>query len=314
MTAATDMPLGVRAARTLIRRLPAGRYRAMNASVSLLRFLGQGREPFWASAASGSDRFEFLCNLREAITREVCYMGLYEPQETALLRNLLEPGMAFVDVGANWGYYTLLASARVGPRGRVVGFEPDPRLFALLRANVERNRWDHVSVLSVAAAANHGTMLLAGFDEREDKWGLSRIVAAADPGGVSFQVRTGPVDDLLDECGVGVVDLLKMDIEGAEDLALQGMRAGLARHRYRRLLVEVHPTILSGRGVTVRGALRPLAESGYRGWWIDHSAAGNRKAYYGRRLDIRQFLTPFDASDSSDPWPHTFWLAPGMEL
>ena len=52
----------------------------------------------------------FECDPRDAIAREVCFTGRYEPQETALVRTILRPGMSFVDVGANWGYFTLLAA------------------------------------------------------------------------------------------------------------------------------------------------------------------------------------------------------------
>src|SRR5262249_13205461 len=126
-------PAWVRMAKTLISQLPAGRYRAINCICHRPppAFLTQMPEDL------GGDSFE--CDLRDAISREVCFTGRYEPQETALVRSILRPGMSFVDVGANWGYFTLLAAHLVGKGGRVISLEPDPRLFPILQRNVTRN-------------------------------------------------------------------------------------------------------------------------------------------------------------------------------
>ena len=77
--------------------------------------------------------FTFECDLRDAISREVCFTGRYEPLETLLVQSTLRPGMTFVDVGANWGYFTLVASHLVGSSGLVVSLEPDPRLFQFFK-------------------------------------------------------------------------------------------------------------------------------------------------------------------------------------
>src|SRR5262249_36101037 len=162
--------------------------------------------------------------------------------ETLLIRKILKPGMVFVDVGANWGYFTLLGAACVGSRGRVLSVEPDPRLFALLRANLDYNGYNNVTPLSLAAGARTGTAWLAGFDEHGSNWGLSRIVPGGVLGSMSFPVATAQLDHILEQHEIDVVDLLKIDIEGSEDEALQGMSCGLADHRYLRLLLELHPT------------------------------------------------------------------------
>ena len=80
--------------------------------------------------------FTFICDVRDSLMREVCFTGMYEPQETLLAQQLLRRGMTVVDVGANWGYFTLLAAHLVGNRGRVLSLEPDPRMFRLLQQNV----------------------------------------------------------------------------------------------------------------------------------------------------------------------------------
>jgi hypothetical protein len=92
------------------------------------------------------------------------------------------------------------------------------------------------------------------------------------------QART--IVSVLDELNIGQVDFLKMDIEGAEESALRGMEKG------RRILLEVHPTILAERGRTAHDVLNLLLEAGYNGWWIDFSPEANRKAGYASVLNL----------------------------
>jgi len=98
------MPLWVRVAAHLIQHQPRGRYRTAN-------WLGhRSVDPFWGRLPEDLGRLFFQCDLRDHIMREVCFTGCYEPQETALLKLLLRPGMTVVDVGANWGYFSLAAA------------------------------------------------------------------------------------------------------------------------------------------------------------------------------------------------------------
>ena len=275
----------------------------------------QRAEAFWMKMSQELGELSFWCDLRDSIAREVCFTGRYEPQDTALVQTLLKPGMTFVDVGANWGYYTLLASQIVGQFGRVVSFEPDPRLFPILQQNIAYNQLRRATALQIAAANETGTLTLAGFDAASEKRGLSKLVEKAEAGANNFHVQARPVDVVLDELGIDQVDLLKMDIEGAEEMALRGMSAGLARHRYRRILLEVHPTILAERGRTVSDVTDLLMQYGYRAWWIDHSVEANRRAAYTQTPRPKDFLQPVDPTvANNDAWPHMLWLAPSLEL
>jgi FkbM family methyltransferase len=289
----------------VVRRLPVAKYRAMN-------WLCRRATPTFVAPLPGAPRaLRFECDLRNALAREVYFTGRYEPQETILIGRLLGPGGVFVDVGAHWGYFSLLAAALVGPTGRVVSVEADPRIHRVLARNIALNGLGHVAGVHAAAAAEPGVLTLSGFDEAESNWGVSRVVSG--PEGLRrFEVPARPVDGLLDEQGVGAVDLLKMDIEGAEALALAGMRAGLQAGRYRRVLIELHPGQIAELGSDVPSAIAPLVESGYRGWTIDHSESATRGAAYGRLSRPEDFLRPLDPSAPLGAWPHLLWLAPGV--
>ena len=107
-------PAWVRLMAKVIPKLPAGRYKAIH------RLCRRPPSAFLMYMPEEMGGYAFHCDLRDGISREVCFTGYYEPQETALVRSILRPGMSFVDVGANWGYYTLLAANLVGSKGRVL--------------------------------------------------------------------------------------------------------------------------------------------------------------------------------------------------
>ena len=106
--------------------------------------------------------------------------------------------------------------------------------------------------------------------------------------------RPSALDALLDERQADRVDLVKIDIEGAEAEAIRGMAAGLERHRYRYVLLECHPVELARLGASVEQCLAPFRRAGYRGWHIDHSAAMHRRAAGAAVSRRRELLAPID--------------------
>jgi FkbM family methyltransferase len=283
--------------RPVVRRLPAGRY-------FTLRWLTPRRpNRFVARLDAGASGLDFVCDLRDRIAREVCFTGRYGPQETWLFHALLAPNMTVVDVGANWGYFTLLAASIVGPGGRVLAIEPEPRLFALLEQNVRRNALDQVVAVRAAATGRPSTLTLSVFDQGQGNWGTSSVAGPQTASAVD--VAGLRVDDLVCDRGISSVDLAKIDVEGHEPAVLAGMRVGLLEGRYRRVLIEWHPWTTTRPEIAQSFAL--LKRAGYRGWWIDHSPSALRAAAYG----AAPRLTPVDASECEDDWPHTIWVAAG---
>ena len=257
--------------------------------------------------------YESRCDLCDMIAREVYFTGRYEPQETMLMHEVLSPSMTFIDVRANWSYFTLLAVHLIGTRGRVASLEPDPRLFPKLQDNVTRNNLQHVTVLPIAAAAEPGTLLLAGYNEADGNFGLSRVVSHDMANAQAFSVEARPLDAVFDSHGVTNIDLLKMDIEGAEGFVLAGLVQALADHRIQRLLVELHPAQLAEYGYAIEGIRKQLGAMGYRSWVIDHSPVATRWAAYTKLCDIKSMLRPLAPSEALDAWPHILWVLSGLE-
>ncbi len=151
------------------------------------------------------------------LTPWIRQQGVWEADVMKLLRARLRPGGVFVDVGANVGFHTVLASQLVGPAGRVVAVEPAPWTLELLRANVWRSRAG-ATVVPVAASDARGTLRLS--IEADHRSG-----ARLDAGG-ELEVEAAPLDELLPELAV---DVLKVDVEGAEPLVLRGARSLIDR-------------------------------------------------------------------------------------
>ena len=145
--------------------MPLGRYWMVN---QLRRVPAP---PFMMRLPDRLGGFLYQCDQRDSVAREVCYNGQDEPQETQLMSGLLRPADVFVDVGANWGYFSLAAAHWVGPRGRVVAFEPEPRLYRMLVTNIAANDIAWIQTHPIAIAAGDGRMSFAAFREDAGNWG-----------------------------------------------------------------------------------------------------------------------------------------------
>jgi FkbM family methyltransferase len=179
--------------------------------------------------------------------------GTYEPFESELLCGLIRPGTAVVDVGANIGYYTLQFSRATGPRGRVFAIEPDPDNLRLLRHNLRTSGQRNVVVVAKALAGASGTCRL--FLSAENR-GDHRLYDSGDDRR-SIEVEAVALDDLLEDHGDPIA-LVKLDIQGAEPLALAGMTRLLSRHPETWLATEYWPAGLVGAGSSAGAYLDAL--------------------------------------------------------
>ena len=153
--------------------------------------------------------------------RAICDDGFYEPASVDVFERLLRPGMVVVDAGANVGQYTLVASGVVGDAGRVVSFEPDPITCQWLRRNMEINGLRNVSVHQLALYSERTTLELFLATSRDT--GSNSLVGEPWVSAARTErVECVPLDECLAAQGVRSVDVIKIDIEGAELFALQG--------------------------------------------------------------------------------------------
>jgi FkbM family methyltransferase len=161
---------------------------------------------------------------RDAIGKGIFLYGVFEQAVTRFFQSVLTPGATFVDVGANRGYYTLLAARQVGSHGRVIAFEPVPSLFEDLRSNVERNAFRNVETRQIVVWRSEGEVPFFDVITPENS-GLSTTVASAGRT-ASRMVKATTLDSLQRE--VGRLDVVKIDVEGGEGDVFAGAREVLA--------------------------------------------------------------------------------------
>jgi FkbM family methyltransferase len=149
--------------------------------------------------------------------------GYYEPDTVRVFERILKPGMVFFDVGAHCGQYTLLGSPLVGERGQVHSFEPDPRTNAQLRGNVARNGLANVTVNQAAVGAADDVVTF--FESSAQYAGTSGLRPSPYFSGRSYPVACTTLGSYLTKRGLTRIDVMKIDIEGAELDLLMSTRA-----------------------------------------------------------------------------------------
>ncbi|MBI4598371.1 MAG: FkbM family methyltransferase [Candidatus Omnitrophica bacterium] len=224
---------------------------------------------------SGDFRLAWYNGLRvlaypqDEVCRSIFLTRCYEPNEFAWLRRILEPGMTVIDVGAHFGLYTLCAARAVGERGVVIAIEPSQREVERLKRNLDLNSVRNVRVraealhntecevsLAVAAEGHSGRNTLGEFAD-EDTWCLRREAR---------QARR--LDAVVQEERLSSVDLIKMDVEGAELFVLHGALDTLLRFRP-TLMIELSDRSLQHQSATSRQVLEFLEGLGYRIFQFD---------------------------------------------
>lgn len=182
----------------------------------------------------------------DLLQRNVYLFGVWEPDISRWVRGHLKPGDVVVDIGANVGYFSLLAATCVGPTGRVIAFEPVPSIVAMLQANLALNGVGSVTVEPVVAADQDGTAEIF----RGDPGNLGLSATQAGEGKVSEgtirQVRAADAVPVQDRARVRLV---KVDTEGDDLRALKGLEPVLqAMTTGAVAVVEVTPEDLAARG------------------------------------------------------------------
>lgn len=205
--------------------------------------------------------------LSEHMQRRIFWMGYYSKEVVALLDKLLQPGMVVLDVGANIGEISLVCAKRVGPAGSVISFEPLDEIADELQKNIDRNRLRQVTVvragLSDTAAAQVPIYASCGQgSQRDEHGGLGSLYGEnAEEAPVQF-IEVTTLDAYLAQSPVPKVDVIKVDIEGAELPFLRGAERTLRTQRP-RLIVEVQDKSAAAAGYAASDILDYLSGLGY---------------------------------------------------
>lgn len=180
---------------------------------SMLRPLRVGRTVF------GS---KLRCDIRDVVQSRIYFFCEYEHNLSRIVQDRLRAGDTFVDVGANVGYYSLLASSLVGEQGKVIAIDADPRNYGQLTANIELNDARNIVPVNMAVTAKNCLVRT----RLEDVRNCGSTVAEVQPTGASEGVVGRPLEGVIGG-DIGKANFIKIDIEGGEDPVLEGILGGL---------------------------------------------------------------------------------------
>lgn len=215
----------------------------------------------------------YLDRTDPGISRTLLTKGVHEYKSTQLFRQEIDPGDVHVDVGANVGYYALQAASLAGDSGQVLAVEPVAENVDLLERSVRANGYRNVSVHNVALSdesrsaamtltdtSNKGTLLDASTEDVSE-YKESELATKAEG---TTEVPTTTLDELLSRVGVGAPDVIRMDIEGYEHRAIDGMTETLSGTDAPSVLfVELHPTFFDDPDATIGETVRTILDHGY---------------------------------------------------
>jgi FkbM family methyltransferase len=178
------------------------------------------------------------------------FVSGYEPDTVQYLKSIKPTH--FVDVGAHYGFYSLLVARNVGQKGKVYAFEPDPSNYKLLLKNIKANNMEDI-IVPVNKAVSDRIGVITFFPGKES--GGGSLYASRYTASKSITVETVTLDEFFEHEGWPAIDVIKIDIEGAEKAALEAMKKMSARNRDLKLIIEFSPVTLTLQELVCRNFL-----------------------------------------------------------
>ncbi len=222
------------------------------------------------------DRFQMIVRADEEVGREIYYGGVHESAETAFLRSRVEQDSVCFDIGANVGYYSLLFAA-VASHGTVHSFEPVPLNFYVLCTNRLLNHFSNLVANPCAVGDSNGNV---AFVVARDSAFSSFVDTGIKPRATEISVPITRLDAYCEANNVAKIDVLKADVEGAEEKVLAGATTLLAdRSRHpRTVMLELYEPMLSHYGSSIDRVLYQMERFSYRPFVF----ANGRLVQFGR--------------------------------
>jgi FkbM family methyltransferase len=236
-------------------------------------------------------RYRFHMDLSLGWLQRIYFLkpDVYEWETQEALRRWVRPGMTVFDIGAHTGYMTILLAHLVGPRGRVYAFEPASRIYSLLKTNVQSNPLPQVAVFQLALSDRASTASLYLNPNNDGNNSLGNVRESPDFIGINVEEReekvaTETLDHFLATHGIDHVDLIKIDVEGAEPLVFSGARDLLTRQDAPPIICEVGDMNQPYFGQKEEELRKLLYDLGYHSYWIENFREfGPRTPVHGLR-------------------------------
>lgn len=199
-------------------------------------------------------------DLASSVGRSIWLRGYYEPQIHKLIQSILKEGDIFFDVGANVGYFSVIASPIVGHSGKVFAFEPNPIVAQLLFQSIKKQPFSNIELIKKAVTSDGSDVLLKVLKNSGFSYTLPKRISAEK----SSLVPSVALDDFkVLKCGNNCPRLIKVDVEGAEMDVLRGAERTL-RYCDTQVLMEIQNWTLQRYGHTVQDVFTYMKELGYK--------------------------------------------------
>ena len=205
-------------------------------------------------------------------------LGAWEANYMALFDKLLKPGDTVLDIGANHGVYALHAALAVGPKGRVHAFEPNPRLARLVDFSLRLNGFGDYAVLHPVGVSDTNRTARLSFS---DAFSGGGSIVKDQSGGLDqgVECRLISLDSLFADPKFQI-DVIKMDIEGHEGLAIRGMQKLLERSPDIKILMEFSSEMMARAGVSAQETVKLLMNLDFMIWLITDGGALISTSYH----------------------------------
>lgn len=214
-----------------LRRFPRIRYQVVPLGAALIKRAGP-REPRWTRLSDGT---EMLLALSDPMQLRIYLLGSYSEAELRRLTSFISEGDVCLDVGAHVGLFTTAMGRAAGPSGRVLSIEPSPDTRRLLAENIRRAGTENqTTILAHGLSDGDGTLALYEPSDAGDV-GRRSLLPVGEP---VFEIEVRTFDKVAAELGLDRLDVVKIDVEGAEASVLRGMSKTLSRLKPKAVLLE----------------------------------------------------------------------------
>jgi FkbM family methyltransferase len=208
-----------------------------------------------------------------SVLAEPLFVGSgFEEGEMRLLHRLAKPGFNVFDIGANIGLYSVMLGKLVGPQGKIWSFEPFAPIASYLKENVKLNELENVSIFETAISDNVGTADFHVFPEGSDVYNslgasirnVEKLNAVR-----KIEISTTTLDNFAAAQGIQQIDLIKLDVEGAEQRVISGAEQLISRSPNIKILMELYDPSAEQCGCSNKQLMQMLQEWGFNIYRID---------------------------------------------
>ncbi len=215
--------------------------------------------------------------------------GSHEKTITSLVKKEIKQGDTVLDIGAHIGYYTIIFSNLVGPKGHVYSFEPDPQNFSLLEKTVKENKLTNVHIFQNAVSDKNESVEF--FQSNVDS--IGNRMFDSNESGIKIQINSISLDKFFKD-KFNEINFIKMDIQGAEGLAIKGMTNILQNNKKLKIIQEWWPSAIKKYGVDADSHLKLLEKLGMIFYEID--GINNKLS----QISILELMTKYPNKDLED--------------